>query len=767
MNYVSAVAVFLVPLAFAAPHGDGVNKAPHPDTEYLRVFALADGSFQVNVRGQTWLSSAPTFFNADGQTYAQGASLKLVSQSTTNGGDAYGFYTLYTFKYQAGQSKITASIRAYEALPFVYFSQSYDTGANRTKASSSQQTISGFPSFLVQATKTKQGPLGYLAYGGIHTADKAKSFGLFSKTGLHITDGLDFGPMTLFDGSGDTLIISPASNFMAVSNWYQRQTSDGDTCTLSYGIMGGVDTVPAGFSVDFIVYYSSQGVNQAFAGWGEHLRTVYERTDTYVLDDLTINYLGYYTDNGAYYYYLSEPHKTYQDTIIDVKANADQIQIPYKYIQYDSWWYYKGYDNGVKTWEARPDIFPNGFQFVFNKTGIPAVGHNRFWSNDTVYATQNGGQYNFIVESSTGKAVPNDQRFWNDLMRNASAWGLLTYEQDWLNVEFDSVQALHTDVTMGDTWLTQMASAAVQNKMTVQYCMSESRHIMHALQTNVVTQTRASDDYHPGNQQWRIGVSSIFAYAMRIAPFKDNFWSTSDQPGNPYKLSEPNTETHLIASVLSTGPVGPSDRIGYSNVSLIMRCCNADGLILKPSKPATAVDDQIYQTALGGYYNNGVFGEVWTTYSEVGGLRFGIIFVPDITGEYFITPSKAGFNMTQNQLMVFEAHDTTRKLAAFSDQAPLGIIDCYTAHPCLYHVTPVLTQSPKVVLLGELAKVVPVSPQRVISIDVTGNDVKVSLKGVPNEVVAFTFSVDSNIVTISCTFSSRAAVIDLTDRSCK
>lgn len=75
-------------------------------------------------------------------------------------------------------------------------------------------------------------------------------------------------------------------------------------------------------------------------------------------------------------------------------------------------------------------------------------------------------------------------------MRNASNWGLITYEQDWLNTEFDGVEAVHSDVTLGDTWLTQMASAAAKNKMTIQYCMAESRHILHALQTPVVTQVR-------------------------------------------------------------------------------------------------------------------------------------------------------------------------------------------------------------------------------------------------------------------------------------
>ncbi len=58
-----------------------------------------------------------------------------------------------------------------------------------------------------------------------------------------------------------------------------------------------------------------------------------------------------------------------------------------------------------------------------------------------------------------------------------------------------------------------------------------------AIVRRYVPQARASDDYQPrsGDPQWKIGVSSLFADAVGIAPFKDTFWTTSDQPGNFYK----------------------------------------------------------------------------------------------------------------------------------------------------------------------------------------------------------------------------------------
>ena len=51
--------------------------------------------------------------------------------------------------------------------------------------------------------------------------------------------------------------------------------------------------------INSFVFFSSVHFSpQAFAGWGDYLRKVYQRTDDYVRKDLTINYLGYWTDNG-------------------------------------------------------------------------------------------------------------------------------------------------------------------------------------------------------------------------------------------------------------------------------------------------------------------------------------------------------------------------------------------------------------------------------------------------------------------------------------
>ncbi|CAF4210806.1 unnamed protein product, partial [Rotaria sordida] len=146
--------------------------------------------------------------------------------------------------------------------------------------------------------------------------------------------------------------------------------------------------------------------------------------------------------------------------------------------------------------------------------------------------------------------------------------------------------------------------------------MSLPRHILSALQIPRVTQARASTDYalHLDGkaQQWTIGISSMFVDAIGLAPFKDVFWSTSLQPGSPYKpnAKEVLPEREILIATLSTGPVSPGDAINYTNTQHIMKCCRGDGLILKPDQPLTMINRLVSDWA---FYDGVSQGELYST----------------------------------------------------------------------------------------------------------------------------------------------------------
>ena len=42
---------------------------------------------------------------------------------------------------------------------------------------------------------------------------------------------------------------------------------------------------------------------------------------------------GYWTDNGAYYYYKTLEGLNYEDTLIELRKNLDELQIPARYLE--------------------------------------------------------------------------------------------------------------------------------------------------------------------------------------------------------------------------------------------------------------------------------------------------------------------------------------------------------------------------------------------------------------------------------------------------
>ena len=115
-------------------------------------------------------------------------------------------------------------------------------------------------------------------------------------------------------------------------------------------------------------------------------------------------------------------------------------------------------------------------------------------------------QFPFIWSQDLGLPLTRD--FWDYLFRMNDNWGLTVYEQDHLSNTGHDLDILHNNVTFGRTWLLDMANAAAEADLSIQYCMVYPRFFMTSVELVSVTQSRASHDYTPGNTQWQMYVSA-------------------------------------------------------------------------------------------------------------------------------------------------------------------------------------------------------------------------------------------------------------------
>jgi hypothetical protein len=307
---------------------------------------------------------------------------------------------------------------------------------------------------------------------------------------------------------------------------------------------------------------------------------------------------------------------------------------------------------------------------------------------------------------------------------------------------------MQVDPSLARTWTLQIDAALVRRGMHFGFGGVTLGNWLQGTEMFSASNGRISDDYHAGllDFNWQIGLASVFSWAIDLIPAKDGFWSTAVQPGHPYpegaNRTEPFGPLNAAVATLSRGPVTPADGIGYFNASLIMRACMADGQLLQPDAPATALDTQIARLAFG---SGGPDGQVWSTASEVGGRTYHQLLVAQLREPYACKewpPADAG--ASPPRLLFSNAAGVAPTTAVAIDGAagvPLAAND--RADFELLHASPVLPNG--WALLGEAAKWVPVTSQRVASVTQAGATLEVVVRGTVGEAVSLSFAFSAHV----------------------
>jgi hypothetical protein len=810
----------------------------------LSVEVSNDGAYKLSVDNQLWLSS--------GQTRLHGVNLIAQSLKRVGGHDSLGEFIDIVQEFscetqqrgQQAQPCFSTIVRDYtSSIPLVVFLQRHIVSRNDTSVGGSvedakEDVLSAFPSFRVG----ENSDLGYMAYynqmvGGMEEGTRYGAWDLSSD----LVGGTQGGPYVLFDAPQTrALVLSPWSNFMAGSAVQRRQpdsegrspsASHSDPASfLEFGLLGSIDSIPAGFEFATAAYLG-HGVNAAVRGFGALLLRKYGKPGTpwegaVARADVSLSKLGLSTDNGAYYYYWSGNFSSPEAALIAAERAAAAQRLPFHYVLLDSWWYYQGAGHGVSNWTARPDAFPHGLANFSKVTRWPIVGHNRYWASDTTYAKQNGGEYDFIIERVRLKALPTEQRFWDHLMASSKKWGLAVYEQDWLHNEWEGLHATLQSATLSREWLLQMGRAASKSGLKIQYCMAYPRFALASVEVPAVDQIRVSDDYQVDLTRSRsypvnlyVGTSSMLAAAVGLAPSKDTWWSRRTfEPENPkYHGSAREDHAPVEAAVASytAGPVQPGDAAGQTDRALVMCTCTADGTLLKPSWPATPIDDYFSQRVWSGSLSRpirGPDGELYASYTALDAYTAPAaaaapytvvhILAIDLNSSFVLQLARLG-----SQVPGF-SHSSPRftwraNTAACADSLPADVNVSFgtmpsslALHACarddfqLVHVAPAINcGNISFGLLGEAGKWVPVSTQRFSSVRCTAGTahapsstasssaaspsvLSVAVTGVAGETVAVRFGRSSpgqhaDVVSATCVFRASGTATAASDGSCR
>ena len=485
-----------------------------------------DGSYKIATQAPSW-------------SFAGSVGYRLTHITVTNGCDSIGRYHETDFTYQATVGR-RSSIRAYANKPVVVFTTAYLAAAPNSEP---------FPILRVYPR---------LPY---HLSYQDTAFGTYLFNGDNAGDS----PCLYFDAQAHSFLLSPAGDFQVADT---VTNADG---SIAAGIALSVTTLPRGFTHQTMLVLGN-GINATFQRWGEAMVALAGKRPVPHDSDVTLNRLGYWTDNGAAYYYNYAPDKGYQGTLQTVKADFAAHGIPLAYMQLDSWWYPKGSSGtwqgdgtargGEHIYRAAPDLFPDGLAAFATRLGLPLVTHARWIDPASPYRLRYTMSGNVIT----------DPRFWDSSMSYLKEAGVVTYEQDWMSLYAQP----QYNLTDPNAFLGNMARAAVANGLTMQYCMPLPRdYLQSTLYQNLVT-TRVSDDRFDRSRWDAFLYDSRLASALGEWPWVDVFMSTETD--------------NLLLATLSAGIVGVGDAIGQESVAALMQSIRPDGVIVKPDAPIVPTD---------------------------------------------------------------------------------------------------------------------------------------------------------------------------------
>lgn len=599
-----------------------------------------EAGFQIKMAKQVWLQSAGLRFFAEGQwhgTSGKNATMNQVSRQHYMSSDELGNFSCVNISWSVATRQsvlIHTSFKTYLESCMVILIQEIPQGVQGTNASKAVMPKDGhqleegahppilsFPSFAVEELEN----LGFLTWKGVF----AKAIYGKGPKGVaqHLAGLSSNGPVLLFNRAFNTLVVSPLDNFKSAVHTFSADANAWET-----GVSSEIQSLPKGFYHRTLIM-AGVGITQAMDEYGQTIRKVYSTKRPLQRKDPVVNYLSYWTDNGAYYYGDqwkeaggggSECNETSMTRVAQALQRQDLLKAV-RIWQLDDWWY-PGHPAVwvycVENWTLIPPAFNKSLKELSAVLGKPWLLYVPFFCPSNIYMKQ----FKFLHGSHGATAFtvpyPDDAlAFYRMLFDYGMANGMSGFEHDFLNFNFLAVPHFRQNLGASAHWLQAMDQAATERALALQFCMALPSDLMQSLEFGSTTNYRASGDY-ASSENFDIGASSLLGYALQLRPSKDNLWThrpeqaaASGKPWGPHQNPGSNCELNLLIATLSTGPVGVADQAGDSNATLLLRSIRSDGLILQPDKPATSIDAS-FTMALEPSGRK-LQGHIWGTYAEV------------------------------------------------------------------------------------------------------------------------------------------------------
>ena len=379
--------------------------------------------------------------------------------------------------------------------------------------------------------------------------------------------------------------------------------------TLRWGWHGDLDDVPSGLCTTLGIF-EGESVGDVLGRWGASVRAG-QPSRQRAANPIT-SHLSYWTDNGAAYWYRTEPGRTIGASVADAVEALHADGVPVHAVELDSWCYQHevprpiaeiGYPeevppSGMLTWEPRPDAFDPADaddpieQFGRRLGNPPLVIHARHISPKSPYVAQGTWWVDALA------AHPVDPIFFRRWFDDARRWSVCAIEQDWMLLYWFGVRALRAAPDRAAQWQRTLDALAAESGVGLIWSMATPADLVLGATLPQVVAVRTCDDYRFAADPallwtWYLTVNRVVG-PLGLPAFKDCFFSRTRPVGGDAIDGDEHAELEALLACMSAGPVGIGDRLGRTDPEIVMRTCDDDGRIRHVDRPLSLIDDCLF-----------------------------------------------------------------------------------------------------------------------------------------------------------------------------
>ncbi|MFW9826804.1 MAG: hypothetical protein ACFFEY_04185 [Candidatus Thorarchaeota archaeon] len=641
--------------------------------------------------------------------------LRLISSTKEEGDDKLGAFKSINARFQLEDEErdLFISIKHYNHQNFIIFELFIPEGLIDISYGKKSKVVASFPSFI-----NKIENINIFTYRDAIFCPPSRK--------IEVTSA----PVIFYDDNLNCVVLSPLDGFLNTT--ISKEKNGRINC----GIQGEIKELPENFSQRFILL-CSEGINQSLENLGDIILKYHDSKRKNLYANIVTSYLGFWTDNGGYYYYKTEKGMNYEKTMMEIKDFFDKNRIPIRYYNFDSWWYLKHtnkflttlfrplvrlmggglYGNTLK-WEADPKNFTTDLK-VFNQEKFkkPIIAHNRRWHAESPYVKQ------FGFEIYKNHAVPLKKEFWLWVMNHAKERGIEVYEQDWIKNQISSMPILRQDFHAKEDWLDAMATSSKMFGIDIFYCMQTPGILLYSVKHPNVNISRCSGDYNP---RWPLTYrfihstqTNILFNAIGINSHPDVFRSRTTENVKLKIFREKYPNFKCLYQILNAGIVAPGDKKENVNWPLLIKTCRDDGLLLKPDKSITANDLMFKKHKK--YY-------ICDTLTCINNLIWRYILIINIwprrVKETNFTLDELGFE--KNNSILYDFHSFTLNRIKYNDIINIGKLKKYQYK--YYIISPIMING--MALIGCPDKFVSCSKKLIKQVLVTENSLYFTVENI-------------------------------------